>query len=226
MFSATYDLPQVTATALHRTESVKCFIAGHAARALTASRPRLLARGALRGGHIGELQLHHLAASLVDPLLVVHLAAPGPRIPGTSAPLTTPGISPCVVFDDKMIYAYQYENLAYATDDGGNPIVQNQLQQTVANPQARWRVQPETVTSTPISSSTPSLPLVSGFQVYAYGLNLNNEVFGFYNGSLSTSCSASTTSRRTQREFAGTSTTSSNWFHRNIRTFAENQLIK
>jgi len=22
-----------------------------------------------------------------------------------------------------------------------------------------------------------------GFQVYAYGLNLNNEVFGFYNGS-------------------------------------------
>jgi hypothetical protein len=25
------------------------------------------------------------------------------------------------------------------------------------------------------------LPL--GFQVYAYGLNLNNEVFGFYNGS-------------------------------------------
>jgi hypothetical protein len=28
-----------------------------------------------------------------------------------------------------------------------------------------------------------SYRLPKGFEVYAYGLNLNNEVFGFYNGS-------------------------------------------
>jgi hypothetical protein len=33
------------------------------------------------------------------------------------------------------IRAYQYENLSYATDDNGNPIVVNGVQQTVPNPQ-------------------------------------------------------------------------------------------
>ena len=32
----------------------------------------------------------------------------------------------------------------------------------------------------PYTQASYSLP--KGFQVYAYGLNLNNEVFGFYNG--------------------------------------------
>ena len=40
-----------------------------------------------------------------------------------------------MTFDDKMIYAYQYEDLAYANDDAGNPIVVNGVQQTVPNPQ-------------------------------------------------------------------------------------------
>ena len=39
-----------------------------------------------------------------------------------------------MTFDDKMIYAYQYEDLAYAYDDAGNPIVVNGVQQTVPNP--------------------------------------------------------------------------------------------
>ena len=38
--------------------------------------------------------------------------------------------------------------------------------------------------------------LPKGFTAVAYGLNLNNEVFGFYNGSKSTRCSASSTGRR------------------------------
>jgi len=40
-----------------------------------------------------------------------------------------------MTFDDKMIYAYQYENRSYATDSDGNPILVNGIQQTVANPQ-------------------------------------------------------------------------------------------
>jgi TonB-dependent receptor len=91
-----------------------------------------------------------------------------------------------MTFDDKMIYAYQYENLAYAQDANGNPVVVNGVPQTVPNPMVGG-------TSGPLADNylyphyqfdtQASYKLPWGFQVYAYGLNLNNEVFGFYNGS-------------------------------------------
>jgi TonB-dependent receptor len=92
-----------------------------------------------------------------------------------------------MTFDDKMIYAYQYENLAYATDANGNPILNpNGTQQTVPNPQVGG-------TAGPLADNylyahyqfdtQASYKVRWGFEVYAYGLNLNNEVFGFYNGS-------------------------------------------
>ena len=91
-----------------------------------------------------------------------------------------------MTFDDKMIYAYQYEDLAYAYDDAGNPIVVNGVQQTVPNPLPGG-------TKGPLGDNylyphfqfdtQASYRLPLGFEVYAYGLNLNNEVFGFYNGS-------------------------------------------
>jgi len=91
-----------------------------------------------------------------------------------------------MTFDDKMIYAYQYENLAYVTDANGNPVVVNGVQQTMPSPKVRG-------TSGPAGDNylyahyqfdtQASYSLGRGFQVYAYGLNLNNEVFGFYNGS-------------------------------------------
>lgn len=92
-----------------------------------------------------------------------------------------------MTFDDKMIYAYQYENLAYVFDDSGNPIIgSNGQQETTPNPQVNG-------TSGPAGDNylyahfqfdtQASYRLPWGFQAYAYGLNLNNEVFGFYNGS-------------------------------------------
>jgi TonB-dependent receptor len=91
-----------------------------------------------------------------------------------------------MTFDDKMIYAYQYENLAYATDSKGNPIVVNGQQQTVANPQVNGTAGPAGDNYLYAHFQVDvqaSYKLPFGFQVYAYGLNLNNEVFGFYNGS-------------------------------------------
>ncbi len=91
-----------------------------------------------------------------------------------------------MTFDDKMIYAYQYENLAYATDANGNPIVVNGAQQTVPNPQVNGTAGPagDNYLYAHFQFDTQaSYKLPLGFQVYAYGLNLNNEVFGFYNGS-------------------------------------------
>jgi TonB-dependent receptor len=91
-----------------------------------------------------------------------------------------------MTFDDKMIYAYQYENLSYATNDSGNPIVVNGVQQTVANPQVNGTAGPagDNYLYAHFQFDTQaSYSLPWGFQVYAYGLNLNNEVFGFYNGS-------------------------------------------
>ncbi len=91
-----------------------------------------------------------------------------------------------MTFDDKMIYAYQYEDLAYAYDDSGNPIVVNGKQQTVANPQVNGTAGPagdNYLYSHFQFDTQASYALPAGFQVYAYGLNLNNEVFGFYNGS-------------------------------------------
>jgi TonB-dependent receptor len=90
-----------------------------------------------------------------------------------------------MTFDDKMIYAYQYENLAYATDAKGNPIVVNGQQQTVANPQVNGTAGPggdNYLYAHYQIDAQASYKLPFGFQVYAYGLNLNNEVFGFYNG--------------------------------------------
>ena len=92
-----------------------------------------------------------------------------------------------MTFDDKMIYAYQYENLAYAYDDSGNPILgSNGQQETTANPQVNGTAGPagdNYLYSHFQFDTQASYKLPWGFQVYAYGLNLNNEVFGFYNGS-------------------------------------------
>jgi hypothetical protein len=92
-----------------------------------------------------------------------------------------------MTFDDMMIYAYQYEDLAYVTDSNGNPVLNvNGTQETTSAPM------PGGVKG-PLSDNylyphyqfdtQASYRLPGGFQVYAYGLNLNNEVFGFYNGS-------------------------------------------
>jgi len=91
-----------------------------------------------------------------------------------------------MTFDDKMIYAYQYEDLAYASDSNGNPIVVNGVQQTVSNPQVNGTAGPagdNYLYAHYQFDTQASYNLPFGFQVYAYGLNLNNEVFGFYNGS-------------------------------------------
>ena len=91
-----------------------------------------------------------------------------------------------MTFDDKMIYAYQYQDLAYATDDNGNPIVVNGAQQTVPNPQVGGTKGPagdNYLYSHFQFDTQASYRLPWGIEVYGYGLNLNNEVFGFYNGS-------------------------------------------
>ena len=90
-------------------------------------------------------------------------------------------------FDDKMIYAYQYENLAYVTDANGNPVLgSNGNQETAPKPQVDGTAGPagdNYLYSHFQFDTQASYNLPFGFQVYAYGLNLNNEVFGFYNGS-------------------------------------------
>jgi TonB-dependent receptor len=90
-----------------------------------------------------------------------------------------------MTYDGTMIYAYQYENLAYATDDNGNPIVVNGVQQTTPNPQVGGTAGPagdNYLYSHFQFDTQASYRLPWGFEVYGYGLNLNNEVFGFYNG--------------------------------------------
>ena len=91
-----------------------------------------------------------------------------------------------MTFDDKMIYAYQYEDLAYEYDSSGNPVTVNGVQQTVANPQVNGTAGPagdNYLYPHYQFDAQASYKLPWGFQVYGYGLNLNNEVFGFYNGS-------------------------------------------
>ena len=91
-----------------------------------------------------------------------------------------------MTYDDAMIYAYQYQNLAYATDANGNPIEVNGVPVTVPNPQVLGTKGPagDNYLYAHFQFDTQaSYTLPRGFQVYAYGLNLNNEVFGFYNGS-------------------------------------------
>jgi TonB-dependent receptor len=92
-----------------------------------------------------------------------------------------------MTFDDKMIYQYNYRNLAYVTDANGNPVLgANGNQETTPNPQVGGTAGPagdNYLYAHYQFDTQASYNLPFGFQVYAYGLNLNNEVFGFYNGS-------------------------------------------
>jgi TonB-dependent receptor len=67
-------------------------------------------------------------------------------------------------FDDKMIYAYQWTDGADPSGIHG-PLGDNYLYAHLQ------------------FDTQASYKLPWGIQVYGYGLNLNNEVFGFYNGS-------------------------------------------
>jgi len=69
-----------------------------------------------------------------------------------------------MTFDDAMIYQYQWMNGLDSVGVKG-PSGDNYLY-------AHYQF-----------DTQASYNLPAGFQVYAYGLNLNNEVFGFYNGS-------------------------------------------
>jgi TonB-dependent receptor len=69
-----------------------------------------------------------------------------------------------MTYDDAMIYAYQWQDGADSVGVKG-PSGDNYLY-------AHYQFD---------TQASYSLP--GGFQVYAYGLNLNNEVFGFFNGS-------------------------------------------
>jgi TonB-dependent receptor len=69
-----------------------------------------------------------------------------------------------MTFDDAMIYAYQWSDGADSVGVKG-PSGDNYLY-------AHYQF-----------DAQASYKLPMGFSVYAYGLNLNNEVFGFYNGS-------------------------------------------
>jgi TonB-dependent receptor len=90
-----------------------------------------------------------------------------------------------MTYDDAMIYAYQYQDLAYATDADGNPISVNGVLQTIPNSQVDGTKGPagdNYLYAHYQFDTQASYNLPGGFQVYGYGLNLNNEVFGFYNG--------------------------------------------
>jgi TonB-dependent receptor len=92
-----------------------------------------------------------------------------------------------MTFDDKMIYQYQYRDLAYVFNPDGSPVVgPNGNQETQPNPQVGGTAGPagdNYLYAHYQFDTQASYRLPLGFQVYAYGLNLNNEVFGFYNGS-------------------------------------------
>jgi outer membrane receptor protein involved in Fe transport len=69
-----------------------------------------------------------------------------------------------MTYDDAMIYAYMWQDGADSVGVHG-PVGDNYLYAHFQfDTQASYR-------------------LPGGFEVYGYGLNLNNEVFGFYNGS-------------------------------------------
>jgi TonB-dependent receptor len=69
-----------------------------------------------------------------------------------------------MTYDDAMIYAYMWQDGADSVGVHG-PVGDNYLY-----PHFQFDTQ-------------ASYRLPKGFEVYGYGLNLNNEVFGFYNGS-------------------------------------------
>ena len=90
-----------------------------------------------------------------------------------------------MTYDDAMIYAYQYQDLAYQLDASGNPISVNGVLQTTPNPQVNGTKGPagdNYLYAHYQFDTQASYQLPWGLQVYGYGLNLNNEVFGFYNG--------------------------------------------
>jgi TonB-dependent receptor len=69
-----------------------------------------------------------------------------------------------MTYDDAMIYQYQWQDGADSIGPKG-PVGDNYLY-------AHFQF-----------DTQASYNLPAGFQIYAYGLNLNNEVFGFFNGS-------------------------------------------
>ena len=97
-----------------------------------------------------------------------------------------------MTYDDAMIYEYQYQDLAYAP-------MRTAIR---SRSTAYWRPYPTPRSTAPGPAgdnylyahfqfdTQASYQLPRGFQVYAYGLNLNNEVFGFYNGSPQYMCPA------------------------------------
>ena len=97
--------------------------------------------GVLRGGGLTANYSYTTSqASNVDPLRTDSpaLLRQAPNSWNISPTFDTKQFSMRVgmTFDDKMIYAYQYESLAYATDSNGNPILlPNGNQATVPNPQ-------------------------------------------------------------------------------------------
>jgi outer membrane receptor protein involved in Fe transport len=93
-----------------------------------------------------------------------------------------------MTFDDRMIYSYQYHDLAYVTDSDGNQIINpaNGMPETMPSPPVGGIRGPSgdySLYSHYQFDTQASYKLPLGFSVYAYGLNLNNEVFGFYYGS-------------------------------------------
>jgi TonB-dependent receptor len=147
--------------------------------------------GVLRGaGLSANYSYTQSQASSVDPLRTdtPALLRQAPNSWNVSPTFDTKRFSMRVgmTFDDKMIYAYQYENLAYATDVNGNPIIVNGVQQTIAAVPQGGITGPKGdnyMYAHYQFDTQASYKLPLGFEVYAYGLNLNNEVFGFYNGS-------------------------------------------
>jgi TonB-dependent receptor len=147
--------------------------------------------GVLRGAGISANYSHTVSqAKNVDPLRddSPALLRDAPNTWNISPTYDTKKFSMRIgmTYDDAMIYAYQYQDLAYALDANGNPIVVNGVLQTVPNPQVNGTNGPagdNYLYSHFQFDTQASYNLPAGLQVYAYGLNLNNEVFGFYNGS-------------------------------------------
>jgi TonB-dependent receptor len=90
-------------------------------------------------------------------------------------------------YNGASIYSYQYRDLAYKTDSQGNLILgTNGKPVAVANPQVGGVKGPAgdnyLYPHLQIDAQA-SYRIGKGFEAYVQGLNLNNEVFGFYFGS-------------------------------------------
>ena len=80
-------------------------------------------------------------------------------------------------YNGPMIYAYQFQNLSNST--GVNlPVDPSTIPGGAKGPNGDNYMYSHCQVDAQASYKLPY-----GLQVYAYGLNLNNEVFGFYNGS-------------------------------------------